>query len=88
MAVPARDDERREPEQHLPVTPELIATITGQQPSVLKAKHVSILKRLAKSRLDVDLLIEIRGGRVSRIRHIINDYVDTTTEEKTSHAED
>jgi hypothetical protein len=88
--IPARDDEqgKSEHEQHLPLTPELIATINGQQPSVLKAKHVSILKRLAKSRQDVDLLVEIRGGRVRRIRHTINDYVDNTTEEQTSHAED
>jgi hypothetical protein len=78
ISVDNDDGDRKENPEHLPITPEIIAKINNpnQQPSVLKANHVSMLKNLAKSVMDIDLLVQIRNGRVYRIRPTLDDFFD------------
>jgi hypothetical protein len=54
--------------------PQLIETINGTTPGVLRNKHVSLLKQLAKLARNIDLRISIRNGKVCRISHEIDDF--------------
>lgn len=77
MAVPSHDDEEREQNSGPldPLTPEIIETINGIPHAVLKASHISMLKRLSKLASDVDLHVQIRNCKVSIISHTIYDLV-------------
>jgi len=53
--------------------PTLIGAINGTTPAVLRNKHVSVLKQLAKLARNIDLRISIRNGKVCGISHEIDD---------------
>lgn len=75
------DDDKK---HTLPVTPELIDTINraGQKPQRrLSKKILNRLERLAWSGEDVDLIVQIRGGRVLRTGHTIYYTHDTSQED-------
>lgn len=62
-------------DEPFPLTSDLINTLQQTVPAVLKSSHIGLLKRLAKSAPDVELHVQIRNGRVLRIRHTLEDLV-------------
>ena len=80
IPLPSGDEEKPK----LPLTPELIDTINraGQKPQRrLSKKILNRLERLAWSGDDVDLIVQIRGGRVRTTAHTIYYTHDTSQEE-------
>ncbi|GAC1694663.1 MAG: hypothetical protein PVS3B3_18900 [Ktedonobacteraceae bacterium] len=54
----------------LPLSPELIGTITGIEPSVLKTGHLRRIKRLLKDMVSGCIIIVVDGGTVESVYQV------------------
>ena len=54
----------------LPLSPEMIGTITGIEPSVLKTSHLRRIKRILKDMVSGCVVIVVDGGIVESVYEI------------------
>jgi hypothetical protein len=56
----------------LPLSPELIGTINGIEPSILKANHLRKIRRILSGMIDGCVVIVVDGGVIESVYQVKN----------------